>query len=180
MFLADLEDSSSPTWRNVVEGQVNLRDAVEGSIDYAAPDTKKRQRLRNRTAVLMVRPRGWHLVEKHVLVDASPSPPRSGTSESSSRATQRGSSRGAPARTSAARSSRATSRRGSGTRCSRSWRSGSASRAAIKATRLVETLPAAFEMNEILWELRERSAGLGFSRWDYVASTIKRLRGDPS
>ena len=180
VFLADLEDSSSPTWRNVVEGQVNLRDAVEGSIDYAAPDTKKRQRLRNRTAVLMVRPRGWHLVEKHVLVDGKP-------------VTAALWDVGVFLQGNAAR----LLARGTGPYlcCSkleshleaRVWnevftfveeRLG-LPRAAIKATCLVETLPAAFEMNEILWELRERSAGLGFSRWDYVASTIKRLRGDP-
>jgi malate synthase A len=180
VFLADLEDSSSPTWRNVVEGQVNVRDAVEGSIDYAAPDTKKRQRLRNRTAVLMVRPRGWHLVEKHVLVDGKP-------------VTAALWDVGVFLQGNAAR----LLARGTGPYlcCSkleshleaRVWnevftfveeRLG-LPRAAIKATCLVETLPAAFEMNEILWELRERSAGLGFSRWDYVASTIKRLRGDP-
>jgi len=68
VFMADFEDSNSPTWRNVAEGQVNLRDAVEGTIEYAAPDGR-RYRLKDRTAVLMVRPRGWHLLEKHVLVD---------------------------------------------------------------------------------------------------------------
>jgi malate synthase len=71
VFMADFEDSNSPTWRNVAEGQVNLRDAVEGTIEYAAPDGR-RYRLKDRTAVLMVRPRGWHLLEKHVLVDGKP------------------------------------------------------------------------------------------------------------
>src|SRR5215207_8136826 len=69
VFMADFEDSNSPTWRNAVEGQVNLREAIAGTIEYASPDTGKVYRLKDRTAVLMVRPRGWHLLEKHVLVD---------------------------------------------------------------------------------------------------------------
>src|SRR5574340_313982 len=68
VFMADFEDSSSPTWRNVVEGQVNLKDAVAGTIEYVSPEGK-RYRPNDRTAVLMVRPRGWHLLERHALVD---------------------------------------------------------------------------------------------------------------
>ncbi|MCH7909934.1 MAG: malate synthase A, partial [Candidatus Hydrogenedentes bacterium] len=71
MFMADLEDSNSPTWENVIEGQINLRDAVNGTIEFTNPNGKE-YRLAERTAVLLVRPRGWHLTEKHVLVDGQP------------------------------------------------------------------------------------------------------------
>jgi Malate synthase len=72
VFLADFEDANSPTWANCVEGQANLRDAVDGTIAYRAPETGKDYRLNEKTAVLMVRPRGWHLLEKHLLVDGKP------------------------------------------------------------------------------------------------------------
>jgi malate synthase len=180
VFMADFEDSNSPTWRNVVEGQMNLKDAVDGTIEYAAPDTGKVYRLKDRPAVLMVRPRGWHLAEKHVLVDGKP--------------------------VTAAlwdfgvffwNNARATLAKGSGPYfyCpkleshleARLWndvfvlaeeRLG-IPRGSIRATVLVETIPAAFEMDEILWELREHSAGLNCGRWDYQFSTIKRFRADP-
>jgi malate synthase A len=179
VFMADFEDSNSPTWRNVAEGQVNLRDAVEGTIDYAAPDGR-RYRLKDRTAVLMVRPRGWHLLEKHVLVDGRP-------------ATAALWDFGVYLWNNAGR----LLAKGSGPYfyCpkleshleARVWNEAftlgeerlGLPRGAIKATCLIETLPAAFEMNEILWELRDRSAGLNCGRWDYIFSTIKRLRADP-
>ncbi len=72
VFLADFEDANSPTWANCVEGQRNLRDAIDGTIDYRAPETGKEYRLNEKTAILMVRPRGWHLLEKHLLVDGKP------------------------------------------------------------------------------------------------------------
>ena len=72
VFMADFEDSNSPTWRNAVEGQINLKHAIAGTIEHVAPDSGKVYRLKDRTAVLMVRPRGWHLLEKHVLVDGRP------------------------------------------------------------------------------------------------------------
>src|ERR1019366_3556187 len=71
VFMADFEDSNSPTWQNNIEGQINLRDAVRGTISYASPEGKK-YALNEKTAVLMVRPRGWHLIERHCLVDGKP------------------------------------------------------------------------------------------------------------
>ncbi len=180
VFMADFEDSTSPTWRNVVEGQVNLKDAVDGVIEHVAPETGKRYRLKDRTAVLMVRPRGWHLPEKHVLVD------------------------GAPA-TAALwdfgvffwNNARALLANGSGPYFylpkleshleARLWNDVFVEaqerlglpRGTVRATVLVETIPAAFEMDEILWELREHAAGLNCGRWDYQFSTIKKFRADP-
>jgi malate synthase len=180
VFMADFEDANSPTWRNVVEGQVNLRDAVEGTIEHAAPETGKTYRLAARTAVLMVRPRGWHLLERHVRVDGRPA-------------------------TAALwdfgiffwNNARALVARGTGPYFylpkleshleARLWNDVflraqamvGLPRGTVRATCLVETLPAAFEMDEILWELREHSAGLNCGRWDYIFSFIKRLRADP-
>jgi malate synthase len=180
VFMADFEDSNSPTWRNVVEGQVNLKDAVDRAIEHTAPDTGKVYRLKDRTAVLMVRPRGWHLTEKHVLVDG--------------------------ARATAAlwdfgiffwNNARALLAQGTGPYfyCpkleshleARLWNDVfvhaqealGIPKGSIRATVLVETIPAAFEMDEILWELRDHSAGLNCGRWDYQFSTIKRFRADP-
>ncbi len=178
VFLADLEDSSSPTWRNVVEGQVNLRDAAEGSIDRAAPGTGEHRR--RRPTVLMVRPRGWHLLEKHVLVDG-----KAATAalwdfgihlwNNAARLLAEGTG---PYFDCPKLESHLEARVWHGVFSFAEERLG-LPRGAIRATCLVETLPAAFEMDEILWELRDRSAGLGFGRLDYVFSTIKRLRGDP-
>jgi malate synthase A len=180
VFMADFEDSNSPTWRNVVEGQVNLKDAVDGTIEYVAPETGKVYRLKERTAVLMCRPRGWHLLEKHARVDGKPATAALwdfglfffGNVE-------------------------ALLAKGTGPYFylpkmeshleARLWndvflRAQEAKglpRGTIKATCLVETLPAAFQMDEILWELREHSAGLNCGRWDYIFSFIKRFRADP-
>ena len=180
VFMADFEDANSPTWRNMLEGQLNLKDAVERTIEYTAPETGKRYRLREQPAVLMVRPRGWHLLERHVRIDDRPVP---------AALWDFGLFFWNNARTLVARGSgpyfylpkleshlearlwnevflRAEERLG-------------LPRGTIKATVLIETLPAAFEMDEILWELREHSAGLNCGRWDYIFSFIKRLRADP-
>jgi malate synthase A len=179
VFIADFEDSNSPTWRNVAEGQVNLRDAVEGTIDYAAPDGR-RYRLKGRTAVLMVRPRGWHLVERHVLVDGKPATAALWDFgvylwNNARRLLEKGSG---PYFYCPKLESHLEARVWNEVFTLGEERLG-LPRGAIKATCLIETLPAAFEMNEILWELRERSAGLNCGRWDYIFSTIKRLRADP-
>jgi len=180
VFMADFEDSNSPTWRNVLEGQLNLRDAVNGTIEYVAPETGKHYRLKEKTAVLMARPRGWHLVERHALVDGRP-------------ATAALWDFGLYFWTNAER----LLAKGSGPYFylpkmeshleARLWndvflRAEEAKglpRGSIKATCLIETLPAAFQMDEILWELREHSAGLNCGRWDYIFSFIKRFRADP-
>ncbi len=180
VFMADFEDSNAPTWKNMVEGQVNLRDAVDGTIAYTAPDGGKEYRLAEKPAVLMVRPRGLHLLERHVRVDGRPVPAAFfdfGVYF--------------------ANNARALVAKGSGPYFylakmehhgeARMWNDVfvlaqelvGLPRGTIKATCLIETLPAAFQMDEILWALREHSAGLNCGRWDYIFSYVKRLRGDP-
>ena len=177
VFMADFEDATSPTWDNIVAGQVNLRDAVAGTITHRDPLTGRGYALVDHPATLMVRPRGWHLVEQHVLVDRVPVP-------------------GALFDFGVCFYLNALSliERGSGPYFylpklqghleARLWNDvfvhaqnalGMA-RGTIKATVLIETLPAAFEMDEILYELREHSAGLNCGRWDYIFSFIKTLR----
>ena len=167
VFMADFEDSNSPTWENITQGQVNLRDAVAGTIAYTSPEGK-RYEVCEAPATLMVRPRGWHLEEKHFLVDGRP--------------------------ISASlfdfglfffHNAQALIRNGTGPYFylpkmesrheARLWNDVfvaaqdhlGISRGTIRATVLIETILAAFEMDEILWELREHSAGLNCGRWDY-------------
>jgi malate synthase len=181
VFMADFEDSNSPTWANVMDGQANLIDAVRGTISYDDPSTGRRYRLSKSIAVLMVRPRGWHLVEKNLEADANPIP--------------------------AAlfdfgvfmfHNARQLVAKGTGPYFylpkmqshleARLWNEIFVDAEAqlglkpgtIKATVLIETLPAAFEMDEILWELRDHAAGLNCGRWDYIFSFIKVHRNDPS
>ena len=176
VFMADFEDSLSPTWANVIEGQANLTDAVRRQPRLPAAPRARSTGSNDRTATLLVRPRGWHLAERHVRSTACPSPPASSTSASTSSTTPRSSSPAAPAPTSTCRSSRATSRRGSGTRPSSMAQDAlGIARGTIRATVLIETLPAAFEMDEILWELRDHAAGLNAGRWDYIFSIIRKL-----
>jgi malate synthase len=180
VFMADFEDSTSPTWENLVAGQVNLRDAVAGTISYDDPKTGRHYALQPRVATLMVRPRGWHLPEKHCLVDGRPAP-------------------GAlfDFGLYLFHNARRLVAQGSGPYFylpkieshleARLWnhvfleaeRQLGLEPGTIRATVLIETLPAAFEMDEILWELREHSAGLNCGRWDYIFSFIKKLRSDP-
>ena len=179
MFMADLEDANSPTWSNVLEGQVNLADAVRRQISFTGPEGKQ-YTLNAQTAVLLVRPRGWHLVEKHFEVD--------GTAMSGSLF---------DFGLYLFHNGRELLDRGSGPYFylpklenhleARLWNdvflfaqhhlglpAGS-----IRATVLLETVLAAFEMHEILFELREHSAGLNCGRWDYIFSFIKKLRKHP-
>jgi malate synthase len=177
VFMADFEDSLSPTWANVADGQRHLIDAVRRRIEHVDPATGRRYALQERTAVLFVRPRGWHLVEKHVLVDGEP--------------------------VSASlfdfglffwHNVQEQLRRGTGPYFylpkleshleARLWndvflfaqdRLG-VPQGTIKATVLIETILATFEMDEILWELRDHSAGLNCGRWDYIFSFIKKFR----
>jgi malate synthase len=176
VFMADFEDSNAPTWENVIEGQINLRDAVRGTIEYSSPEGKH-YTLNEQTATLMVRPRGWHLTEAHVLLDGEP--------------------------VSAAifdfalfvhHNAKALLARNTGPYFylpkleshleARLWndvfvaaqRELGVPQGTIKATVLIETVLAAFEMDEILFELREHSAGLNIGRWDYIFSCIKKFR----
>jgi malate synthase len=178
-FMADFEDSLSPTWSNVVEGQVNLTDAIEGTIAFTGDDGRE-YRLGDDVATLLVRPRGWHLVEKHVLVDGEPV---------------------AGAFVDAGlyllRNAKRLLEKGSGPYFylpkmeshleARLWAEVFAfvegelglDPGTVKTTALIETLPAAFEMEEILYELRAHSCSLNAGRWDYIFSTIKTFRERP-
>jgi malate synthase len=176
VFMADFEDALSPTWQNVVEGHANLMDAVRRTLEFASPDGK-RYRLTERTATLLVRPRGWHLHEKHVHVDGEP--------------------------ISASlfdfglyffHNARELLHRGTGPYFylpkmeshleARLWNDVfnhaqdalGIARGTIRATVLIETILAAFEMEEILYELRDHAAGLNAGRWDYIFSIIKKFR----
>ncbi|MEM6724902.1 MAG: malate synthase A [Bacteroidota bacterium] len=177
VFMADFEDASSPTWDNMIAGQINLKDANAGTIDYFHPKKEKWYRLNENPATLMVRPRGWHLEERHFLIDGQPI---SGSlfdlglycfHNLMPRLTQ-----------------------GKGTYFylpklenhleARLWNEVflfiqdylNAPKGVIKATVLIETILAAYEMDEILYELRDHSAGLNCGRWDYIFSVIKKFR----
>src|ERR1051326_4294563 len=178
-YMADFEDSHSPTWRGTLDGQRNVRDAVRGIIDYLSPEGKA-YRLRDKVATLLVRPRGWHLHEKHVLIDAQP----------------------------AAASlfdfglyffhnARYRAAHDSGVYLylpklehyleARLWNDVFIAaqdllgipQGTIKATVLIEHILAAFQMEEILYELRHHSAGLNCGRWDYIFSYIKTFSQNP-
>ncbi len=176
-FMADFEDSCSPTWRNLVQGQINLADALDGTISHFDPASGRAYRLGQRRATLIVRPRGWHLPEKHVRIDGEPVA-------------------GAlfDFALYLARNHEALARAGSGPYFylpkleshleARLWSEVIAAaedelglkHGTVRVTVLIETLPAAFEMDEILFELRSYATGLNCGRWDYIFSYIKKLR----
>jgi len=177
LFMADFEDSNSPNWENTIQGQINLRDAIRRTISYTHPTTGKEYRLNDEVAVLKVRPRGWHLLEKHIRV--------------------KGKSMSAGLVDFGLyffHNAKYLLENGSGPYFylpkmeshleARLWNEvfvfaqdymGIAQRS-IKATVLIETILASFELHEILYELRHHSAGLNCGRWDYIFSYIKRLR----
>src|SRR5881227_1047858 len=176
VFMADFEDANAPTWANMVEGQINLRDAIRRTITFTSPEGKE-YRLNERTAVLFVRPRGWHLPEKHMLVDGKPV---------SGSLFDFGLYFFHNARELMARGSRPyfyLPKMESHLEA-RLWNDVfkmaqaelGIPQGTIRATVLIETIPAAFEMDEILYELRDHSAGLNCGRWDYIFSCIKRFR----
>ena len=178
VFMADLEDSNAPTWENVIQGQINLRDAVRRTISLSTPT--KEYKLNAETAVLMVRPRGWHLLEKHVEVDGEQV---SGALfdfglyffHNAHELLNRGT---APYFYLPKLESHLEARLWNDVfkDCQRVMR---VPHGTVRATVLIETLPAAFELNEILYELRDHSAGLNCGRWDYIFSYIKRLGLNP-
>ena len=178
VFMADLEDSNAPTWENVIQGQINLRDAVRRTISLSTPT--KEYKLNAETAVLMVRPRGWHLLEKHIEVDGEPV---SGALvdfglyffHNAHELLNRGT---APYFYLPKLESHLEARLWNDIfkDCQRVMR---VPHGTVRATVLIETLPAAFELNEILYELRDHSAGLNCGRWDYIFSYIKRLGLNP-
>ncbi|HEV8113930.1 MAG TPA: malate synthase A [Planctomycetota bacterium] len=181
VFMADFEDSNAPTFANLVEGQANLQDAVRRTIRFVQPDTGKEYRLAERTATLVVRPRGWHLEEKHVLVDGEPCSAslfdfalyffhNAGTLVANGTG---------PYFYLPKLESRLEARLWNDVFLYAQETLG-LPRGTIRATVLIETILAAFEMDEILWELREHSSGLNCGRWDYIFSFIKKFRADPS
>jgi malate synthase len=179
VYMADFEDSNTPTWSNNIEGQHNLRDAIQGTIRYESPEGKKYQ-LGSKLATLMVRPRGWHLDEKHFLVDGKPIS-------------------GALFDFGLFFFHNAATLLSKGTGPyfylpklenhleARLWNDVfnfaqdelKIPRGSIRATVLIETILAAFEMDEILYELRDHSAGLNCGRWDYIFSYIKKFQAHP-
>lgn len=179
VFMADFEDSLTPTWPNLINGQLALRDAVNRNIHFVSPEGKKYQ-LNKNTAVLFVRPRGWHLPEKHMLVD--------GASISASlfdfglyffhNAKNLLAQETAPYFYLPKIESHLEARLWNEVFIWAQEKIGIA-RGTIKATVLIETILAAFEMDEILYELREHSAGLNCGRWDYLFSCIKKFHHDP-
>ena len=177
-FMADFEDANVPAWQNIVEGQLNLRQAVRRTIEYRGPDGKE-YRLNNEVATLLLRPRGWHLPERHIWIDGEPA---SGSLVDLGLFFFH--------------NAKELLARGTGPYLylpkmeshleARLWNdvfdfsedSVGVRRGAIKATVLIETFPAAFEMEEILFELRHHSAGLNAGRWDYIFSIIKTFRAN--
>jgi malate synthase len=179
-FMADLEDANSPTWSNMVQGQINLREAIDRTITYDGSDGRHYE-LVDEPATLLVRPRGWHLPERHVTVDGSPV---AGALfdfglylfHCAERLRRVGSG---PYFYLPKLESHREARLWNAVFCRAQDELG-IPRGTIKATVLIETLPAAFEMEEILYELRDHSAGLNAGRWDYIFSSIKCFAHDPA
>ncbi|CAG4882656.1 malate synthase A [Georgfuchsia toluolica] len=176
VFMADFEDSNTPTWENLIQGQINLRDTIDGTISYTSTEGKS-YRLAERTATLLVRPRGWHLLEKHVQID--------GDAVAGSifdfalyffhNAKQRIANGSGVYFYLPKMESHLEARLWNDVFIAAQDMLG-VPQGTIKATVLIETVLAAFEMDEILYELREHSAGLNIGRWDYIFSCIKKFR----
>jgi len=180
VFMADFEDANTPTWDNLIEGQINLSDAIKGSISFDDPGTGRHYKLNDKIATLLVRPRGWHLPELHVKVDGEP---MAGAFFDFGLYFFH--------------NAKALLAKGSGPYFylpkleshleARLWNDVfvhaqaklGVPKGSIKATVLIETIMAAFEMDEILYELREHSSGLNCGRWDYIYSFIKKFAEDP-
>ena len=179
VYMADFEDSNAPTWENCVQGQGNLFDAVRRQIDFTHPQSGKAYALADETATLVVRPRGLHLEEKHVLVDGEPMSASLFDFalffyHNAHELIEAGSG---PYVYLPKLESHLEARLWNEVFAHAQWALG-LPRGTIKATVLIETLPAAFEMDEILWELRDHAAGLNCGRWDYIFSFIKCFRAD--
>lgn len=176
VFMADLEDANAPTWHNMVDGQINLRDAIAGSISFTNPDGRFYQ-LNETTATLLVRPRGWHLDERHFLVDGEPIP--GGIFDfglyffHNAKAALEGGT--GPYFYLPKLESHLEARLWNDVFVHAQDALG-IPQGTIKATVLIETILSVFEAEEILFELRQHSAGLNCGRWDYIFSYIKKLR----
>ncbi len=180
VFMADFEDALSPTWANIIEGQINLMDYWLGEIDFTEEDTGKHYAVGPKPAILMVRPRGWHLLEDHISIDGEPA---AGALVdfglyfflNAQRILSRGT---APYFYLPKMESHLEARLWNEIFVFAQERL-QIPGGTIKATALIETLPAVFEMHEILYELRGHVAGLNCGRWDYIFSYIKTLRAKP-
>ena len=180
VFMADFEDANTPTWQNLLDGQINLCDAVRRTITFDDPQTGRQYALNGETAVLFVRPRGWHLPEAHVLVDGEP---MSGALfdfalfffHNAKELVARGTG---PYFYLPKLESHLEARLWNNVFLHAQARLG-LPKGTIRATVLIETILAAFEMDEILHELRDHSAGLNCGRWDYIYSFIKKFAEDP-
>lgn len=178
-FMADFEDANSPTWTNTIQGQINMRDAINRTIDYVSPEGKK-YALHDEIATLIVRPRGWHLDEKHVLVDGKPI---SGSLfdfglyffHNAKNLLVKGSG---PYFYLPKLESHLEARLWNDVFVLAQDELG-IPQGTIKATVLVETILATFEMDEILYELRDHIVGMNCGRWDYIFSYIKKFRNHP-
>ncbi len=176
VFMADFEDANTPRWDNNIQGHINLRDAIRRRIDYTSPEGKT-YKLNAKTAVLFVRPRGWHLPEKHVRIDGAP---MSGGIfdfalyffHNAKELIARG---GGPYFYLPKLESHLEARLWNDIFVMAQNELG-VPQGSVKATVLIEVLLAAYEMDEILYELREHSAGLNCGRWDYIFSCIKKFR----
>jgi len=181
VFMADFEDANTPTWENLIEGQANLIDAVRRTITFEDRQKGRHYALNDKTAVLFVRPRGWHLPEHHVLVDGEP---MSGALfdfalfffHNARELVARGTG---PYFYLPKLESHLEARLWNSVFVHAQTRLG-LPKGTIRATVLIETILAAFEMDEILYELREHSAGLNCGRWDYIFSFIKKFAEDPN
>ena len=180
LFMACFEDATAPTWHNMIHGQINIYDAIRKTISYSQPGTDKMYQLNEEVSVLQIRPRGWHLLEKHVEVDGEPM--SGGLFDFGLYFFH---------------NAKELLARGSGPYFylpklehhleARLWNDVfryaqntlGVPQGSIRATVLIETIPAAFQMDEILYELKDHSAGLNCGRWDYIFSYIKRLRNQP-
>jgi malate synthase len=178
-FMADFEDANSPTWYNTIQGQINLRDAINRTIDFVSPEGKKYS-LNDNTATLIARPRGWHLDEKHVIVDGKPV---SGSLfdfglyffHNAKNLLEKGSG---PYFYLPKLESHLEARLWNDVFVMAQTELG-IPQGTIKATVLVETILATFEMDEILYELRDHVVGMNCGRWDYIFSYIKKFRNHP-
>ncbi len=180
MFMADFEDSHAPTWDATIQGQINLRDAIEGTITFSSPEGKA-YKLNDKVATLLVRPRGWHLNEKHVLIDGKPV--SGGIFDfglyffhNAKRLLAKGSG---PYFYLPKLEGHLEARLWNDIFVLAQQQLGIPN-GTIRATVLVETILATFEMDEILYELRDHSAGLNCGRWDYIFSAIKKFHQDPN
>ena len=176
VFMADFEDANSPTWDNAIQGHINLRDAINGTISFASPEGKQ-YRLNDKVATIMVRPRGWHLFEKHVLLDGQPI--SGGLFDfglyffhNAKNLLAKGSG---PYFYLPKLESHLEARLWNDVFVMAQNELG-VPQGSVRATVLIETILASFEMDEILYELRDHSAGLNCGRWDYIFSCIKKFR----